>query len=254
MIPKIIHLCWFGGNEYPALVKKCVSSWEEKLPDYEIKKWDESSFPVNDYPFTREAYSQKKWAFVSDYVRLVALYKYGGVYMDTDLEVIKDFSPLLMGEHFVSSRIEGELITAGFIAAEPKHPFIKALIEYYEEKMIDRAGNTMFVMNPLVFTRVAMKAYSFVLNRRSFRNSDMVIYSLEYFMPYHKNMVSNQPYSRKNYHITNNTYTIHHDMGSWGKQSRTKKKIKALIRLIVPEAVYRRLKETKYKKELLREK
>lgn len=250
MIPKIIHLCWFGGNEYPALVKKCVSSWEEKLPDYEIKKWDESSFPVNDYPFTREAYSQKKWAFVSDYVRLVALYEYGGVYMDTDLEVIRDFSSLLVEESFVSSRIEGELITAGFIAAEPKHPFIKALIKYYESKMIDRAGNTTFVMNPLVFTRVAMDAYSFPLNKKSFRNGDMVIYSLDYFMPYHKNMISKRPYSQSNYHITENTYAIHHDMGSWGHQSKTKRAIKGLIRLVIPEPFYRRLKRKKFERVL----
>ena len=96
MIPKIIHYCWFGGKELPNLAEKCIASWKKQLPDYKIICWSEENFDIdNSVPYLKEAYSKKKFAFVSDYVRLYALYNYGGIYLDTDVEVIRDFSPLL---------------------------------------------------------------------------------------------------------------------------------------------------------------
>ena len=90
MIPKIIHYCWFGGNPLPMDVKKCIESWKEKCPDYEIKCWDESNFDVNAHPFTKAAYEAKAWAFVSDYARLRVVYDNGGIYLDTDVELLKN--------------------------------------------------------------------------------------------------------------------------------------------------------------------
>ena len=90
MIPKIIHYCWFGGNPLPVSAKKCIASWRKFLPDYEIKEWNESNFDVNSIPYTAEAYKAKKYAFVSDYARFYILYKYGGLYFDTDVEVTGD--------------------------------------------------------------------------------------------------------------------------------------------------------------------
>ena len=99
MIQKIIHYCWFGGSEPPKLMKKCLKSWQNKMPDYEIRLWSEETFNIpTSIPYVKEAYNEKKYAFVSDYVRLYALYNYGGVYLDTDVEVIKDFSELLNTE------------------------------------------------------------------------------------------------------------------------------------------------------------
>lgn len=94
MIPKIIHYCWFGGNSQPADVKKYIESWRKYCPDYEFKEWNESNFDLNENDYCKEAYEAKKWAFVTDYVRLKALYEYGGFYMDTDVEVIKSLEPL----------------------------------------------------------------------------------------------------------------------------------------------------------------
>ena len=95
MIPKIIHYCWFGRNPLPPLAEKCIASWREFLPDYEIKEWNEDNFDVNIIPYTADAYNAKKYAFVSDYARFWILYKYGGLYFDTDVEVIKSMDDIV---------------------------------------------------------------------------------------------------------------------------------------------------------------
>lgn len=95
MIPKIIHYCWFGGNPLSEEAKYYISTWKKYCPDYEIREWNESNFDINENDYCREAYEKKKWAFVTDYVRLKALYEFGGVYMDTDVEVVKSLDPLL---------------------------------------------------------------------------------------------------------------------------------------------------------------
>ena len=95
MIPKIIHYCWFGGNPLPADARRCIESWKKYLPDYKIKEWNENNFDINSNQYVREAYEKRKFAFVTDYVRLYALVNEGGVYMDTDVEVIKSYDPFL---------------------------------------------------------------------------------------------------------------------------------------------------------------
>ncbi len=94
MIPKKIHYCWFGGKEKPEDVKRYIASWKKYCPDYEIKEWNESNFDIHENDYCREAYEAKKWAFLTDYVRLKALYEEGGFYMDTDVEVVKSLDPL----------------------------------------------------------------------------------------------------------------------------------------------------------------
>ena len=95
VIPKIIHYCWFGGNELSELAKKCISSWRKYCPDYEIIEWNESNFDINLCQYVREAYKEKKWAFVSDYARFWILYNFGGIYMDTDVELITSIDGLV---------------------------------------------------------------------------------------------------------------------------------------------------------------
>ena len=252
MIPHIIHLCWFGKSEYPLLAKKCINSWRKFLPDYEIKIWNEDSFDIEAHEYTKTAYKGKKWAFISDYVRLYALEKYGGVYMDTDLEVIQDFSKLLKKHAFVSSTLEGGLITAGYIAAIPQHPYIKALKSKYDDgyfKMND--GTIQFIMNPLLFTKVASEMYGYKIGGSKFEVSDQfMIYPMKYFMPYRKTLFGKNKYGHQKYYITKETYAIHHDMGSWGKESKANWYKRALARQIIPRSIYLRLKEKKYSKLL----
>ena len=103
MIPKIIHFCWLSTDEYPKLIKKCIESWKVKLPDYEFILWDTNRFNVETTIWTQQAYKSKKYAFVSDYIRLLAVYKYGGIYLDTDVEVLKNFDDLLNLPYFIGS-------------------------------------------------------------------------------------------------------------------------------------------------------
>ena len=105
MIPKIIHYCWFGGNPLPKIAVKCISSWKKYFPDYEIKEWNEDNFDLNCCEYVREAYQAKKWAFVSDYARFWILYNYGGLYFDTDVEVIKDMSDIIANGAFMGCEV-----------------------------------------------------------------------------------------------------------------------------------------------------
>ena len=250
MIPHIIHLCWVGKGNYPELAIKCIKSWRKYLPDYDIKVWNEETFDINSNEYTKEAYKQKKWAFISDYVRLYALDHYGGVYMDTDLEVIKDFSSLLDSHDFVSSVLEGGLVTAGFISSTPHHPYISALKKKYDNGYFkNEEGKIEFVMNPLLFTKIAQEMYGFKIGNNQFEyGNSFVIYPMEYFMPYRKSLFGIDKYSEKKYFITNNTYAIHHDMGSWSNESKLSWYMRAIARQIIPKSIYLKLKINKYRK------
>ncbi|MFC0263491.1 glycosyltransferase [Fontibacter flavus] len=136
MIPKIIHYCWFGPSQLSDLEKACMESWMNVLPDYTIKRWDEHLFDVNSFEFTREAYRLGKYAFVSDVCRLHALYEEGGIYLDTDMMVIKEFSPLLDDPFFIGEEKEG-LISAGIIGCELGNHIVKNLLEGYMELFFD---------------------------------------------------------------------------------------------------------------------
>ena len=253
MIPHIIHLCWFGKGEYPMLAKKCINSWKKFLPDYQIKIWNEDSFDVEAHEYTKTAYKEKKWAFISDYVRLYALEKYGGVYMDTDLEVIRDYSKLLEKYEFVSSTLEGGLITAGYIAAVPHHPYIKALKSKYDNGYFKNGDGTIqFTMNPVLFTKIAMEMYGYKIGNIKFKfNSEFIIYPLDYFMPYRKTLFGKNKYSHRKYLITKNTYAIHHDMGSWGNESKLSWYKRAIARQIIPKTIYLKMKENRYNRLLI---
>ena len=131
MIPKKIHYCWFGGNPLPQDAKDYIESWKKYCPDYEIIRWDESSFDINSVPYVKEAYENRKWAFVTDYVRLYALYTQGGVYMDTDVELLKPIDCFL--EHEAFSGFESETsVPTGIMASEPKQKAIGDLLKDYD--------------------------------------------------------------------------------------------------------------------------
>ena len=112
-IPKIIHYCWFGGKPIPKNLKNYIKSWEKYCPDYEIKEWNESNFDINSNKFIKEAYINKKFAFVTDYVRLYVIYNYGGIYLDTDVEIIKNFDGLLNNELFMGIQQNDSFATTG---------------------------------------------------------------------------------------------------------------------------------------------
>lgn len=246
MIPKIIHLIWFGRNKYSPLCEFCINSWKEKLPDYKIMFWNEDSFDISSSRWVNEAYRQGKWAFVSDYVRLWALLKYGGVYMDTDIEVLKDFTEIINCNKYVSSFMESYLVGTPFIAAPPNNGFIRKLLEYYDKKSNEKEIN--FVMNPLIFTKLAIEEIGINYGQKEFFNNEFSIYKMEYFLPYRKNILRRNTLNHKNYLLTINTYTIHHDMGSWSKRTKLNKLLLGVTRLVLPNKLYQFFKVKKFKK------
>ena len=130
MIPKKIHYCWFGGNPLPELAIKCIESWKKYCPDYEIIEWNESNFDVNALKYTKEAYENKKMAFVSDVARMYALVNIGGIYMDTDVEVYKPLDPFLNDEGFTGFEDIHYPVTAT-MGAVKNNPVIKLMLDYY---------------------------------------------------------------------------------------------------------------------------
>ncbi|HBD1491706.1 TPA: glycosyltransferase family 32 protein, partial [Escherichia coli] len=127
MIPKIIHYCWFGGGDKPALVKKCMGTWEKVLPGWDIIEWNEDNSPLS-VPYVKNALEDKRYAFAADYVRFYALKTMGGVYLDTDVELIKDISPLLNNKFFTAKESE-ELINAAIMGSEKDGRFVNLVIQ-----------------------------------------------------------------------------------------------------------------------------
>ena len=143
MIPKVIHYCWFGGKSLPKLAKKCKASWEKFFPDYEIKEWNEKNYDVNAVPYTKYCYEHQLWAYLSDYVRLDVVEREGGLYFDTDVEVVRNPMGMLTSVSAYFGWETFEYINTGLgFAAEPHHPAVKAMLEMYESLVVD--GKYMF--------------------------------------------------------------------------------------------------------------
>ena len=131
MIPKKIHYCWFGRGEKPALAKKCIASWKKYCPDYEIIEWNEDNFDINYNAYTKYCYENKKWAFLSDYVRLLVVYEHGGIYYDTDVEALKSFDDLLTYKAYFGFENEEHINTGIGFGAEKEHTVLKSMLEMY---------------------------------------------------------------------------------------------------------------------------
>lgn len=142
MIPKIIHYCWFGRGEKPELAKKCIDSWQRLCPDFEIREWNEDNCDYLAMPFMAEAYAAKKYAFVSDVMRLLVLEQYGGVYFDTDVEVVRDIAPLMDDEGFIGFENDQYVASGLTIASVPHHPVVQAMIEEYQKLHFVNADGT----------------------------------------------------------------------------------------------------------------
>lgn len=134
MIPKIIHVTWFGDDPFPPLVIRCMASWKKYLPDYEILVWTKDNYDLTVNAWVKEAYSAKKYAFVSDFARFDLLYRYGGIYLDTDIEILKNLDPLLHHKAFAGFMSIPNIIEAEVIGSEKNHPFFKKARDYYSNR------------------------------------------------------------------------------------------------------------------------
>lgn len=205
---KIIHYCWFGGNPLPKMAKKCINSWKRFLPDYEIKEWNETNFDINCCPFVKEAYENKKWAFVSDYARIKALYDFGGIYFDTDMEVLKKVDFLLNDEVFMGKEDSGYLATCVIGVKNKQSKYMKEILEFYDRQEHFNVNNMFALANPVIITRIFEKYEKRKLeNEVEIIDNAIHVYPRDYFCPLNYN------YSEKMY--TDNTCMIHYFNATW---------------------------------------
>ena len=218
-IPKKIHYCWFGGKPLNKLGEKCLKTWKRYFPDYEIIEWNESNFDINCCKYVKEAYEAKKWAFVSDYARFKILYEQGGVYFDTDVEVVKSFDEILDKGAFMGCEnpcikmdgdkcLQGSSVAPGLgCAVEPQNPFYKEILDDYEKSSFYNEDGTLNLYTVVQRTTDALKKYGLKDTMEIQNVNGIVIYPAEYFCPI--NIDTNK------LKITKNTYSIHRYAASW---------------------------------------
>ncbi len=207
MIPKILHYCWFGGNPLPKLAKKCLKSWKKYCSDYEIIEWNEKNFDISSAPlYVKQAYEAKKWAFVSDYVRLYALIHYGGIYLDTDVQILKPLNMFL--HHKAFSGFENKkYISTAILACQKNFPLFKQFLDcYYNISFYTDNGEMDLTPNVVRITNICTKK-GFVPDNQYQILDGFAIYPDDFFCP--KNYITGEIKKTKN------TYLIHHFDGSW---------------------------------------
>lgn len=230
MIPKTIHYCWFGKNELPEEYKKYIETWKRCCPDFKIIEWNEENFDVNENKFCREAYRNKKWAFVSDYARLKIIYDNGGIYLDTDVELIKDLSSLIQeGIGFIGFQ-NYELVATGLgFAAEKHNTCLKTMLNMYGECCF---GDDLKQITCPILNTVALKKCGLKTGKK-YKNviqvlDGMKVYPESYFNPLNMDTGKCK--------ISENTYSIHHYFSSWTNDTTNKLR---KIKKYVPEMILR---------------
>lgn len=204
-IPKTIHYVWVGGNEKPEIIKHCISSWKKYMPEFEIKEWNEHNFDLTKYQFALEAYNRKRYAFVTDVVRLAVLKEYGGIYMDSDVEVIRSLKKFLIHSAFTGHETDDLLVTAT-MGAIPNHPWISMLLDYYTDRPYSEITNTQ-IITALSRPLIERESYG-----HTYLKDGVVIFPRETFCPFDHQRLSANP--------TENTYAIHHFAGSWTNRAK----------------------------------
>ena len=221
MIPKIIHYCWFGNKEKPDIIKRCINSWKEILSDYEIIEWNEKNYDLFKNKFCTQAYEQKKFAFVSDVVRLDVMYEYGGIYLDTDVMVYKTFDEILDNK-CVFGFEEKEYVATSFMAAEKKCEFIERFLKYYQNQTFIKDKKPDMETNVVKLTKLLLDIGLKKNGEFQVLPSNIVVYPQVYFSPYDYINC----YSKR----TNETICEHLFNVSWqSKNQKIKKIIKSTI-------------------------
>lgn len=206
-IPRVIHYCWFGGNTLPKSAVKCIKSWQKYCPDYEIKRWDESNFDVNCNPYCKFAFENKKWAFLTDYIRLKVVYDNGGVYLDTDVELLKPLDDLIKDGAYMGFQNETEVATGLGFASEKGNEFIGENMRYYE----NLTDFSQLRSCPIITTELLIP-YGLKEDNGSIQKvAGMNIFPPEYLCPKNERTGLSEK--------TKNTHSIHHFDASWFEKS-----------------------------------
>lgn len=222
MIPKIIHYCWLSKDPYPEDIKACMNSWKKVLPDYEFKLWNFSCFNIESSKWVKEAFLAGKYAFAADYIRMYALYNYGGIYLDCDVEVLQSFNSLLHLPYFLGKEKieEGISIEAATLGFEKGHPLLADLLEYYQSRRFYLGDNQFDIWAlPAIILQCINQKYTLKeiqsIKDFNFDQNTICLLPTRFFSPkawYNKELELK---------IYPDTYSIHHFAGSWLKHSNT---------------------------------
>lgn len=247
MIPKIIHYCWLSSDPIPQKLRDCMSSWKEKLPDYDFLLWDLNKFDIHSSIWVKEAYEAKKYAFAADYIRLYAVYTYGGIYMDMDVEVVRSFNELLDFPYILGLETK-KGIEAGIFGAEKNNLFLKKCMDYYKNrKFVLENGKFDLRILPDIMYEILTANYE-IVNRTSIEIENNA-HTMHLFSP---DYLTAKSYLTGELIMTENTYTIHHFAGSWiSKRQKIKEKIYRFIsshRLLnyIYQRAYKKLKSNSF--------
>ena len=208
MIPKIIHYCWFGNSAMPPLLLKCIESWKTYCPNYEIMRWDESNYDYTKHPYMYEAYKAKKWSFVSDYARLDIICQYGGIYLDTDVELIKNLDSLLDCEGFVGFSVDKKLIATGLgFAAVKGQEMISQMRAVYDNLDFINPDGTHNLQSCPYYNTLTFTKNGLIQDNTFQVIKGICVYPNDYLCP-----ISG---TENKLEITDNTYSIHHFTALW---------------------------------------
>ena len=233
-IPKVIHYFWFGNNDKPKIFYKCLESWKKYCPDYEIKEWNESNFDININQYVSDAYKKKKYAFVSDYARLYILYKYGGLYLDVDVELLKNIDNIVESNECFMGFEDKNYVNPGLITGAIKGTYIlKEILDIYDNFTNYEEGTHTICT---IVTEFLKNNYGLQDDNKKIQCLEgITIYPFEYFCAY--DIISGKTYKTKN------TYSIHHYNGSWLEpKDKVKNFIKKIIYCLVGKEKYYHLK------------
>ncbi len=212
MIPKIIHYCWLSNEPYPQKIAQCIDSWKKYLPDYEFVKWDFSKINKSDFKWVSDAYDNKRYAFAADYIRVYAVYNYGGIYLDTDVEVLKSFDDLLTFPYFMCYEYKKDQIEAATFGAEKGFKLLKDIVDYYDNSsFIKEDGSFNEIVMPIIFKnminanykQIPIKAPNEIVNNQNY----ICVLPWDFFSP--------KSAGTGEIKISNRTYSVHHFTATW---------------------------------------
>ena len=209
MIPKIIHYCWLGDSEFPELVKKCIQSWKKKMPDWEFILWDKNCLKDLNSDWVNEAYSTKKYAFAADYIRLYAVNKFGGFYLDSDVEVLKNFAPLLDSPYIFALENEIGDIEAATFGSEPNNPYVQKCLSYYEGRHFIQEDGSWYTKE------IAPDVLALAAEKFGLKYDNEIEQQLEERMLILPSRILGAAWKQ----VTDDTIAVHLSKGSWRKRT-----------------------------------
>lgn len=234
MIPKIIHYCWLSDDPYPEKIQYCISTWHRLLPDYKLMLWNTDTFPLDKSIWVKEAYEAKKYAFAADYIRLYAIYNYGGIYLDSDVEVLKRFDNLLSLPYFIGRESFEDRVEIAAFGAQKDCKWVKRCMDYYENRhfLLPDNSHDIRVMPDIIREVVSSICdFRFINSINEFVDDDKLfnVFPNDWFCA---NIHLKSSYQMSTYIISANTYCVHHFANSWVRQTKVKR-IKLFVKRIL---------------------